>query len=399
MSNVSHQLHEKNGSDRSSDAGRDYKLLQKALIQIINSVRNDIPVRLEVVFLPYKASMWDSLESVWKAADSDENTDAYVIPIPYFDKNPDGSLREEHYEGGLYPEYVSITRYDEYDFKNRRPDVIYIHNPYDDCNFVTSVHPFFYSKNLKQFTDKLVYIPYFILGEISPDNREAVEGIKHFCTTPGVINADKVIVQSEAMRQVYVNVLTEETLKSQSRRNEKDIRRYWENKIDGSGSPKFEKILNTRKEQIEIPEEWKGVIEKPDGTWKKIILYNTSVTALLQNNEKALWKMEDVFRIFYENRNDAALLWRPHPLLESTLNSMRPQLLEEYKRVRDRYIGDGWGIYDDTADLDRAIILSDGYYGDGSSLVELCRKMKKPVMIQNVEICSQCKKVCKEGEI
>lgn len=394
-----YQLHEKNGSDRSSDAGRDYKLLQKALIQIINSVRNDIPVRLEVVFLPYKASMWDSLESVWKAADSDENTDAYVIPIPYFDKNPDGSLREEHYEGGLYPEYVSITRYDEYDFKNRRPDVIYIHNPYDDCNFVTSVHPFFYSKNLKQFTEKLVYIPYFILGEISPDNREAVEGIKHFCTTPGVINADKVIVQSEAMRQVYVNVLTEETLKSQSRRNEKEIRRYWENKIDGSGSPKFDKILNTRKEQIEIPEEWKGVIEKPDGTWKKIILYNTSVTALLQNNEKALRKMEDVFRIFYENRNDAALLWRPHPLLESTLNSMRPQLLEEYKRVRDRYIGDGWGIYDDTADLDRAIVLSDGYYGDGSSLVELCRKMKKPVMIQNVEICSQCKKVCKEGEI
>lgn len=384
-----YQLHEKTQLSMFSDAGRDYKLLQKSLIQITNSVRNDIPVRLEVVFLPYKASMWDSLESVWKAADADENTDAYVIPIPYFDRNPDGSFREEHYEGGLYPEYVSVTRYDEYDFKKHHPDVIYIHNPYDDCNFVTSVHPFFYSKNLKQFTEKLVYIPYFILGEISPDNREAVEGIKHFCTVPGVINADKVIVQSEAMRQVYINVMTEETLKGQSRSDEKGIRRYWENKIDGSGSPKFEKILNTKKEYIEIPEEWKGVIEKSDGTWKKIILYNTSVTALLQNDKKALLKMEDTFQIFYENRNDVALLWRPHPLLESTLTSMRPQLLEEYKKIRDSYIEGGWGIYDDTADLDRAIVLSDGYYGDGSSLVELCRKMKKPVMIQNVEICSK----------
>lgn len=389
-----YQFHEKKRLGISSNMGQDYKLMQKSLAQIINSIRNDIPVRLEVVFLPYKASMWDSLESVWKAADADENTDAYVIPIPYFDRNPDGSFREEHYEGGLYPEYVPVTRYDEYDFKNRRPDVIYIHNPYDDCNYVTSVHPFFYSKNLKQFTEKLVYIPYFILGEISPDNPGAAEGIKHFCTTPGVFNADKVIVQSENMRQVYINVLTEEMVRSQGRRNEKDIRRYWENKIDGSGSPKFDKILNTQKEKLEIPEEWKRVIEKPDGTWKKIILYNTSVSALLQNNEKMLRKMEDVFQIFYENRNDVVLLWRPHPLLESTLTSMRPQLLEEYKKVRDSYIGNGWGIYDDTADLDRAIALSDGYYGDGSSLVELCRKMEKPIMIQNVEFCLQCRDAC-----
>lgn len=389
-----YQFHEKKRLGISSNMGQDYKLMQKSLAQIINSIRKDIPVRLEVVFLPYKASMWDSLESVWKAADADENTDAYVIPIPYFDRNPDGSFREEHYEGGLYPEYVPVTRYDEYDFKNRRPDVIYIHNPYDDCNYVTSVHPFFYSKNLKQFTEKLVYIPYFILGEISPDNPGAAEGIKHFCTTPGVFNADKVIVQSENMRQVYINVLTEEMVRSQGRRNEKDIRRYWENKIDGSGSPKFDKILNTQKEKLEIPEEWKRVIEKPDGTWKKIILYNTSVSALLQNNEKMLRKMEDVFQIFYENRNDVVLLWRPHPLLESTLTSMRPQLLEEYKKVRDSYIGNGWGIYDDTADLDRAIALSDGYYGDGSSLVELCRKMEKPIMIQNVEFCLQCRDAC-----
>ena len=52
--------------------------------------------RKEIVFLPYKASMWDSLESVWKAADADPECDAYVIPIPYYDKNPDGSFREMH---------------------------------------------------------------------------------------------------------------------------------------------------------------------------------------------------------------------------------------------------------------------------------------------------------------
>ncbi len=60
-----------------------YKKVKKQLLKIENSAKNDINVRKEVVFLPYKASMWDSLESVWKAADADEQCDAYVVPIPY----------------------------------------------------------------------------------------------------------------------------------------------------------------------------------------------------------------------------------------------------------------------------------------------------------------------------
>ena len=45
--------------------------------------------RLCFVFLPYKVSMWDSMETVWKAADKDPDCDAYVVPIPYFDKDQD----------------------------------------------------------------------------------------------------------------------------------------------------------------------------------------------------------------------------------------------------------------------------------------------------------------------
>lgn len=167
------------------------KKIQKQLVQIRNHVKYDFPEdKKEIVFLPYKASMWDSLESVWRAADADPDCDAYVIPIPYFDKNPDGSLKEEHYEGDQYPKDVTVTRYDEYDLETRHPDVIYIHNPYDECNHVTSVHPYFYSKNLRNYTDKLVYISYFILHEIEPDNQVAIDSMKHFCFTPGTIYAD-----------------------------------------------------------------------------------------------------------------------------------------------------------------------------------------------------------------
>lgn len=355
-----------------------YKMLNKALIRIENSIRNDIQVRTEAVFLPYKASMWDSLESIWKAADEDLDCDAYVIPIPYYDRNPDGSFKEMHYEGDQYPANIPVTDYSEYDFAARRPDMIFIHNPYDDCNFVTSVPPFFYSKNLKQYTEKLVYVPYFILGEVDPDNEQAVKGMEHFCTAPGVIHADKVIVQSEKMRQVYINVLTEYA--------GKDTKKYWEDKILGLGSPKIDKVLNTRMEVLEIPEEWKKILEKPDGGRKKVILYNTSVGALLYWEEKMLEKMRSVLQTFYEDRDEVALLWRPHPLIKATIESMRPQLWADYQEIVEIYKEQGWGIYDDSAELDRALVMSDAYYGDPSSLVELCKSVGIPVMIQDVEI-------------
>ncbi len=359
------------------------KKIRKQLTELQNRIQCELPEdRKEVVFLPYKASMWDSLESVWRAAEEDEATDAYVIPIPYYDKNPDGTFREEHYEGDLYPEDVPITRYDEYDFENRRPDKIFIHNSYDDSNYVTSVHPFFYSSNLKNFTDELIYIPYFVLGEPDVENEEALEGMQHFCITLGVFNADKVIVQSENMKKAYVKVLTE-FMKKQSGQ---DTREYWEKKILGLGSPKLDKVVNTQKEDVVVPEEWRKVIEKPDGSWKKIILYNTSVQALMTHNEKMNRKIRDVLKVFKENRDEVALLWRPHPLIEATIKSVRTRLWEEYKEIVDTYREEGWGIYDDTADLDRAIALSDAYYGDGSSVVQLCQERGMAVMLQDVEI-------------
>lgn len=375
---VVYQIHEELLQDLPVNIETAYDSLCQALRKVEYSVREDIKVRKEAVFLPYKASMWDSLESVWQAADEDPECDAYVIPIPYYDKNTDGSFREMHYEGDQYPDYVPITKYDAYDFETRKPDLIFIHNPYDDCNYVTSVHPFFYSKNLKKFTEKLVYIPYFVLSEVDPDNQQAVEGIEHFCTVPAVVNADKVIVQSEDMKKVYVNVLTKET--------GENTRPYWEGKILGLGSPKLDKVLNAADAERSVPEEWKRIVLKEDGSRKKIILYNTSVTALLKQEDKMLRKMESVFRTFKDNWEDVALLWRPHPLIQATIESMRPQLWLDYQKIVEQFRSEGWGIYDDSAELDRAIALSDAYYGDGSSLVQLCQKAGKPVMLQDVEI-------------
>ena len=65
---------------------------------------------------------------------------------------------------------------------------------------------------------------------------------------------------------------------------------------------------------------------------------------------------------------------------------MRPQLWVEYEKLVKWYKEEGWGIYDDTSDMDRAVVLSDAYYGDFSSVVQVYQKTGKPVMIQNADI-------------
>lgn len=352
-----------------------HKKLNKSILNVESSARNDIVAPKEAVFLPYKASMWDSLESVWKKFDADEEWDALVIPIPYYDRNPDGSYKEMHYEGDLFPKDVPVIHYNSYDFEKNHPEEIYICNPYDGLNLVTCVHPFFFSKNIHKFTDKLIYIPYFVLAEPDLKDEKSIKKIESFALTPGVVEADKVIVQSEKMRQAYIKILAQKF-------GEK-TKKTWEQRISGEGSPKFEKLLNTKREDLEIPKEWAELIKKEDGSEKKIIIFNTSLGAMLRETDKMLEKIERTLKIFYEFRDEVVLWWRPHPLIVATLSSMRPEALEKYNGVREKYVKEGWGIFDDTPDLDRALVYSDAYYGDDSSLLELYKKTGKPMMIQD----------------
>lgn len=386
-----YEIYELIRNRQSFNVNRAYKNLRKDLIKIGNSVRNDICTKIIAVFMPYKASMWDSLESVWRAAVNDPRCEAYVVPIPYFDKNPDGTLGEMHYEGSEYPNYVPITFWKEYNIAEEHPDMIFLHNPYDEFNRVTSVPEEYFSKELKKNTDKLIYIPYFILGDVNPNDREAVERIEHFCAVPAVVYADRVIVQSEEWRQIYIDVMT--------RTMGNDTRKVWEKKILGLGSPKIDRVCTTSRKDLDIPKTWLQIIEKPDGNWKRIIFYNTSVSTLLQYSEKMLNKLLYVLSVFRGNRDEVALLWRPHPLIKATIESMRPQLWEAYERIVAEYQEEGWGIYDDTPDINRAIAMSDAYYGDPSSVVRMYRETEKPIMLQDIEISNEVQEDLSETAI
>lgn len=126
------------------------------------------------------------------------------------------------------------------------------------------------------------------------------------------------------------------------------------------------------------PDNWKELIHE-----KKVILYNTSVSSMLQGREKQIEKMKWVFHIFKEHP-EVVLWWRPHPLELSTIQSMLPGLEGCYREVRKQYQEEKVGILDESTDLHRAIAISDAYYGDWSSVVQLYKAVKKPVFYENI---------------
>lgn len=335
-----------------------YKILRKQLIKIENSIKNDIVVRKEIVFFPYKASMWDSLESIYLAAKADPECDAYCVPIPYYDLNSDRSLGKMHYEGNDYPKDIEVTDWQEYDFEHIMPDVIYTHNPYDDWNTVTSIHPRFYSANLKKYTNCLVYVPYYsTAGDMS-------EGQK---TLPVYFNADYIVIQSEKYRKFFDTRIPNE-------------------KFLPFGSPKFDSLIRKCQNPLQVPAEWKEKMYAKDGSRKKVYFYNTSIGGMLDNTENFLKKMIYVFDNF-KGRDDVCLLWRPHPLMDSTFDRMRPQYKQKYEDIKKAYIESGIGIYDTTSCIEDTIALSDVYIGDAAtSVTSLFGVAGKPMFMLNNSI-------------
>ena len=362
----------------SPDADAVTKQFGEILERLSDSVQKDILERRVVVFLPYKAALWDSLESIWKAAASDPSCDAYVVPLPWCEKEFDGTLGEIHYEGGEFPHDVPITSYEAFDFGLQHPDVIFFHNPYDEYNLAATVPPMFYARELRKYTDNLVYIPWFVLDEIEEYDMRGNVSMDYFCTMPGVVCADKVIVQSEKMREAYIRKLTEFA--------GEETKEVWEEKILGLGSPVYDKEQE-RRNALKLPAEWEKICLKDDGSLKKIVLYNTIPEAMLEHDSAMLNKIRSVLKIFEGQKEEVALMWCANLAKSGYVQKMKPALWEEYQQLVEEYCNGGWGICCDLSkDDEKEVVLKfgDAYYGDSDNAATLCRRNGMAVMIQDV---------------
>lgn len=335
-------------SDKKRKLGEAFGFLDEAerISKIIEEIIRNIPLHSQILFLPYKASMWDSMESVYLAAVQDPSCEALVMPITYFERTEDLSFGEAINERDKFPSSILLVE-ESFPFEEERPDVIYIHNPYDDWNYVSSVHPRYYSENLKKFTENLVYIPYFGTMGLCTWGDDILSAYGHM---------DYMVVQNEE--------------------HKRSLPELAQKKAIILGCPKFDRVIASKKKPHVMPNAWKGI-----ASGRELLYFNSAIGEMLEDTESFLQKMEYIFVLMKEHPR-YCLLWRPHPLLESTFLTMRNKDLPRYIALKNKFIAEKIGIYDDTAEIDRAVSLSFAYIGSAtSSVVSLFAVAEKPILI------------------
>ena len=227
------------------------RVLRTYLKKIHSALEREL--KRQIVFLPHRAKHFASLHPLIDALREDEEIECKIIPIPYYDRLGDGSLADMHYEGEEFPKEYEITDYRSFNFAEELPDAIVINSPYDEFNQVFTVDPFFYSKEMRKFTGKLVYIPWFVTDEIDPteeNDGKAFYNMNYYVTVPGVFYADLTIVQSEQMKKAYLEKISQFT--------NKEVSKIMSKKISGAGSC----LLGERERQEVIKEFYNFVMNK-----------------------------------------------------------------------------------------------------------------------------------------
>lgn len=232
-----------------TDDYRNYNQFKNKIEEIrIDKEKKDYKDKKMVVFMPFKAKYWNMMAGLWKEYERSGEYTLIAIPAPYYYKNIDGTV-EKFNDDKQYPEYVKIVSPENFDFDNEYVEKIIIQNPYDSYNATTTVHPQFYAKKLAMCTKELIYIPYFETEENNPSDMRAYVSMDSYVTMPGVVYSDKVIVQSEGIKELYVKKLSEYF--------GEETRDIWNTKIIGNGKHYIE-MENSDSKYDDIPEKWKG---------------------------------------------------------------------------------------------------------------------------------------------
>lgn len=356
-----------------TDDYRNYNQFKNKIEEIrIDKEKKDYKDKKMVVFMPFKAKYWNMMAGLWKEYERSGEYTLIAIPAPYYYKNIDGTV-EKFNDDKQYPEYVKIVSPENFDFDNEYVEKIIIQNPYDSYNATTTVHPQFYAKKLAMCTKELIYIPYFETEEINPSDMRAYVSMDSYVTMPGVVYSDKVIVQSEGIKELYVKKLSEYF--------GEETRDIWNTKIIGNGKHYIE-MENSDSKYDDIPEKWKGYIKKSDGSYKKVILYFICTNDVLENGHRVFDKIKRSMDTFLEYEDSVVPLMMFESNIDEILQMENPELLEDYNEIKMNFTQ----YIVNENELDKAMNLCDAFYGDAGSEAQLCRNSGKPVMIQNVGI-------------
>ncbi len=336
--------------------------------EICMELKRSVFERKTVLFLPILAKDWDGLCDLWKEASKDSHNDVYVVPLPYYYKDYDGSPRKVCYDAADFPEDMQVLDYNlltsEY-LEMLHPETIIIQYPYDSWNTAISIPEMFYSVNIRKYTDVLIYVSPFMLDEFSKNQEREYTNMKYYVTMPGVVYADYVFVQSESMRQRYIEKLTEFA--------GEETQEIWDSRV----RVLKDSIMSQQKDK---KEEANTLISKgnavEDKITKKKMLYGISFGVYIGDVEAAKSKIERNLQFFEECKEklDLTIQIFPEGMEDNEMDNFISDISKGYSaKIVEK------GLKCDIKDFD-------AYYGDAMPLVMEFRDAGKPVMVQDIYI-------------
>lgn len=265
-------------------------------------------------FLPYKRSMWNSMESVYQEC-LKADAAACILPLPYY-LMPE---KKVVCELDLFPvNALDISMIQKISF-----DYLVIHYPYDGNNKVTSMLPEYYTAELRNY-GKVIFIPYSCTPGIFTRLHS------------GLANIDYAFLRSEEECEAFIAEWAEHGVDFSGR-------------VFGYGSPKMDAmqkcscgsatlVINSLAPYLSAP-------------FKRIELYQHHISNEIGRGRR--------------------VIFRPHPLLRQTIKSMRPDTMAAYNKFISWCETRDLVEVDETEDLESALEQADYIISDPSSVLEM----------------------------
>ena len=324
----------------------------------------------DIVFIPFSSKYWKYMEKLYKKYADTDDWRVWVVPIPYYYKGWDGALSDMVFETDTYPSDLYLQDYTEVDLESFHPDAIVIQNPFDEWNSTVSVPPSYYSSKLKGYTDKLIYIPFFVTDDFVKEQEREYTNMDHYVCMPGVINADRVILPSDILKNTYIDKITEFV-----RTDDESLRKKLEEKI--AVCP-----------ELVYPDDEVRAVPSVKGDSRKTVLFYTSISTLAEKKENAIDKINRVINLLAENSDRINVIWISQ--LYADIASVAGENVEmgyrgSVKNFEKMQIGD-YIENADSREFRTYLSNSDAYYGEPSALALSFAYAQKPVMLINTDV-------------
>ena len=345
--------------------------LNQAFVQMKQTVENEIIHKKLVAFLPDNPKRWKEMQALYDYYRQQENTEVCVIPLPLFAKNLYGEIvaGQDEYDKndkrGEYPADLNIIAWHTVQMQSYEFAAIVIQNPYDAENPYLTVPPAYYAKQLQQYTDCLIYMMPQGVNDFTENDITDVYGLKYSLTMPGAMYADRILIESPAMKALFVNHLTAFA--------GEDTKEVWDDKVmtisafSGESAQTGQPVQNGQCGQTPP---------------KKKLLYCIGENEFYENAERAINKVKERLNVMtqYPESLKVAVCLYPYDIAAWDIctgqeKDMLVQVLKEYRKNKGielltKNVFDINGIDDMTA-----------YYGSPSPLICRFVQQRKPAMV------------------